>query len=69
MEAQGRKVYEVVDVDPPSFNASNNHRAREPWEVKESILTIGSLCQVGGTDMKALEEALRRVRPPQAWGS
>lgn len=64
MEAQGRKVYEVVDIDPPSIKASNNHRAWEPWEEKESILTIGSLCQVGGMDMKDLEEALRRVWPP-----
>lgn len=41
-----------------SIKASNN---QEPWEEKESILIIGSLCQVGGTDMKALEEAMRRV--------
>lgn len=46
MEAQGKKVYEVVDVDPPSIKASNNHGAQVTWEEKESILMIGSLWPV-----------------------
>lgn len=45
MEAEERKVYESVDIDPPSIKPSHNYKAPMTWGGKESILTLGSLWQ------------------------